>query len=483
MSITYKTESIEEAFILAKELKRTGKYNLFRGQAQNWEVIPTAGRLTNKENEKLKEQLDRLFTFFNTDKSLEKYRKDVDSFFAIAQHYGIPTNYIDFTESIEIAFFFATNSKSNKIQEECSIICLNENEFNEFIQFIRVLYETRNVIPPYITRVKVDNLWRLQAQKGCFLFTPYDKIEQYYNFDRITFPFTTPFSQIDRKDIYPTRKSELEIILDYYFDTEKRIGNHNRLVKLYKELNIPITTIPKHNQFEILEKKEIHKSWYSYTYRKWKHSFIESWKATKKEKTINISIPLKISKNKFIEDVKSIIFENINNKAIDRTTPLNFELNVKSKLSKKNARIISSNCKNIWDGTRNLPYKDEEIFTILASYLFLEFKDQLKQNYDEQILLEMTNKYGSRTRFEANKNDIVNYFRNDINDIVSKNMPRPITSELLLYINKPRYVFDFIRLIVFLKVEAIANQIFYNRENEYPVIFYTPTQIHVLGYA
>lgn len=483
MSKTYKTKNIEEALKLAKKFQKSGKYNLFRGQARNWEVKPTAGRLPDKKFEKSKEQIERIFLFFNQDKTLKKYCKEVDSYFAIAQHYGIPTNYIDFTESVEVAFFFATHSKSNKEGEECSIICLNEKDFEGLIEFIKILFDKENVVRPYISRIKVENLWRLEAQKGCFLFTPYDRIEYFYRFDRITFPFTKPFEGIDKKDIYPERKSELEIILDHFFDTEKRIEGQKRLQIFSKELNIPITILPEHNQYEIIEKKEICKSWYSYSYRKWRHSFSEKWKSSKNEKRVNFSILLEISKKEFIKDVKSKLTKEFDIKQIDRKTPLNFEFLIKRKLSKKNSKIIGNNCRNIWDGTRNLPYSIDDIFTILSTYLYLEFRDKLEQEYKEQILLEMTNKYGSRVRFEADKLNIPNYFRNDINDIILKNKPRPIPSELLLHINKPRYVFDFNKLIDFFKIEAIANQVFYNRENEYPVIFYTPVQIDILGYA
>jgi hypothetical protein len=483
MSQTYKTKNIEEALKLAKKLQKSGKYNLFRGQAQNWEVKPTAGRLSDKNFKKSKEQIKRIFLFFNQDKTLKKYCKDVDSYFAIAQHYGISTNYIDFTESVEVAFYFATNSKSNKLNEECSIICLNEKDFEELIKFIRILFDKENLVPPYISRIEVENLWRLEAQKGCFLFTPYDVIEHFYRFDRITFPFTKSFEGISKKDIYPERKSELEIILDHFFDTEKRIEGQKRLQKFAKELNIPVTTLPKHNQYEILEKKEVHKSWYSYSYRKWRHSFSEKWKSSKNEKYVNLSFLLKISREEFIKNVKSKLTKEFAIKKIDRKTPLNFELLIKPKLSKKNSKIISTNCRNIWDGTRNLPYTLDDIFAILATYLFLEFKNKLKQEYTEQVLLVMTNKYGSRVRFKTDKLNIPNYFRRDINDIILKNKPRPIPSELLLHINKPRYIFDFNKLIDFFKIEAIANQVFYNRENESPVIFYTPVQIDILGYA
>lgn len=483
MSQTYKTKNIEEALKLAMKFQESGKYNLFRGQARNWEVKSTAGRLSGKKFEKAKEQLERIFLFFNQDKTLKKYCKEIDSYFAIAQHYGIPTNYIDFTESVEVAFYFATNSKSNKLGEECSIICLNENDFEELIEFIKILFDKENVVRPYISRIKVENLWRLESQKGCFLFTPYGVIEHFYHFDRITFPFAKQFEEISMKDIYPERKSELEIILDHFFDTEERIEGQKRLQKFAKELNLPITTLPKYNQYEILEKKEIHKSWYSYSYRKWKHSFSEKWKSSKNEKYVNLSFLLKISKEEFIKDVKSKLTKEFEIKKIDRKTPLNFELLILPKLSKKNSKIIATNCRNIWDGTKNLPYSIDDIFTILSTYLFLEFKDKLKHEYTEQVLLEMTNKYGSRVRFETDKLNIPNYFREDINDVVLKSKPRPIPSELLLHINKARYVFDFNKLINFFKIEAIANQAFYNRENKYPVIFYTPVQIDILGYA
>jgi hypothetical protein len=38
---------------------------------------------------------------------------------ALAQHYGIPTGYMDFTESIEVALFFATHELANGVSKPC----------------------------------------------------------------------------------------------------------------------------------------------------------------------------------------------------------------------------------------------------------------------------------------------------------------------------------------------------------------------------
>jgi len=99
MAVIYRTESIMEALKLAEKFKKSGKYNLFRGQAKNWEVVPTAGRISKEKFEQSKKQLERLLYYFSTETVLKKYCSRIDDFFAIAQHYGIPTNYIDFTEN------------------------------------------------------------------------------------------------------------------------------------------------------------------------------------------------------------------------------------------------------------------------------------------------------------------------------------------------------------------------------------------------
>ena len=69
----------------------------------------------------------------------------------------------------------------------------------------------------------MPDLWRLEAQRGRFFFCPYDHIERLYDFDRICFPKTHRYPMIHPEEIYPTRKSHLEILLDQYFMNERLI--------------------------------------------------------------------------------------------------------------------------------------------------------------------------------------------------------------------------------------------------------------------
>ena len=421
---TYKVENIDKAYKLAKSFELEGKYNLFRGQAKNWKVIPTAGRLSSKKYVESVDKLKRLHFYFSTKNSLKKYCKRVDSFFAIAQHYGLATTYIDFTTDIKVAFYFATNSKHNKVGEDCSIICLNEDDFKDFVLFSKILYKNKNVVPPYIVKVNVDNLWRLQAQSGCFLFTPFQDIETLYDFDRIIFPFTDNFKGLTNNDIYPVRKSEIEILLDSYFDTEEKIKGANRFHKFIEENNLPVTKLSYHNNYDILKKKEIHKSWKSSFHRRWDFSLTETLSNIKETKKIELYISKDLDIIKQKEQLKTTLKKPFSNYEIRRNTLIDFEFISKTRLARKLHKSLIRNASLIWEGTRNLPYSEDEIINIISIYLSLEMsKKQLGEieysiNNEKLIILELVNKYGGKTRCKASPSNVVLAFRDDINGIV-----------------------------------------------------------------
>ena len=59
--------------------------------------------------------------------------QDVDAICAVAQHYGIPTNCIDFTTSAEVAGFFAAdNANARPLSDESCILCLNTRDLKRF---------------------------------------------------------------------------------------------------------------------------------------------------------------------------------------------------------------------------------------------------------------------------------------------------------------------------------------------------------------
>ena len=107
----YEVANIEEAVDLAYELKNNGSYNWFRGQVQDWPPISSHMRLlASRDYEKIKKSERRVELFFDWVGEIPELRYLQNSehdhdFFAIMQHYGIPTNYIDFTTNPGVAGF------------------------------------------------------------------------------------------------------------------------------------------------------------------------------------------------------------------------------------------------------------------------------------------------------------------------------------------------------------------------------------------
>lgn len=488
MAEQYKVNNLNEAVNLARQFTASGQYNLFRGQSQNWKLKSTLARLNDIDYDKGLDQIKRLHYYFQTYKPLEKYTFDNHWFYAVAQHYGLPTNYIDFSTSEDIAAYFATNSKSNKIGQDCTIICLQENDFNEFIKVTKSIYEKDKVVAPYIVRPNVDNLWRLQAQKGCFLFTPYENFEAYYDFDRIIFPFNKSFNEIKTENVYPQKKSELEILLDQYFNTEKRREGQESFNKLITKTGSLHVELPPLNFTHLLKNNIIHNSWQTALFKKWMFKVDEEWSNPKNINNLIIHFNFKKPINEQIQEIIKELSVHFNNQEIKRGSTLKFEIIAKPKLSKKLSRIISNSCSRIWDGTRNLPFSDKEIQKILAKYICFEiyenkFDKTPSLTKENLISLELTNEYGSITRCYVSPSKIEFSFRDDLNEIICEKLMNNLSSEILLRINKPDLLFDFNKLLELFKDEIIPYQVLYNSEKEKPVIFYTPTQLTIMGYA
>src|SRR5262249_25545363 len=84
----------------------------FRGQFQGWPVCPTALRLNDEQRGEALDRLARFEHWIRGTPGLES-RLEPNSFFAVAQHYGFPTNYVDLTTNPAIAGFFAGGNPNN----------------------------------------------------------------------------------------------------------------------------------------------------------------------------------------------------------------------------------------------------------------------------------------------------------------------------------------------------------------------------------
>ena len=98
---------VAAAVTQADEMKRLGTHDVFRGQTKNL----TLQSSLNRDPQRREASVARAKTFLSwvqRTRGLESLWDDADAAVAVAQHYGILTNFIDFTTEPGVAGYFAS---------------------------------------------------------------------------------------------------------------------------------------------------------------------------------------------------------------------------------------------------------------------------------------------------------------------------------------------------------------------------------------
>ena len=155
-------EAVEVAMTYHSETrdKRQKRGWLFRGQANaDWLLVPTLYR-DNPGREELNKRLQRTYDFINALKRNPAQQSLANltdrQFLAIAQHYGLPTNLLDFTYNVEVAAYFA--SGANTAGEVGVIYCISRQRYEELASFL-----------PLIVSYELSQIPRIYSQEGVFI--------------------------------------------------------------------------------------------------------------------------------------------------------------------------------------------------------------------------------------------------------------------------------------------------------------------------
>lgn len=494
MPEVYHAATVIEAVELATKFKNEGRCNWFRGQVKDWPLRSSLARASfNEKDYALADKRYGLFcTWVNLTPELKYLLEPVNAHLleSIMQHYGIPTEYIDFTTEPGIAGFFACDTTETSQNELACIYCLNTSELTEaIISFKTILPKDFNL---ELVEVKVDNLWRHEAQKGVFVKVNFDW-ESVYSLTKIVFPRTEYPSYPTRDKIYPLQKSPLEILLQQYFKLEK---STLRWDKIQEIINMPmeIHHVPemKNGIFDKAfinpTKVKILPSWSKKKLKAWFVYPISSYDLVGFQETIQIAPKFSIddSRNVIRYSIQQALSSNTN----IRLKAIHWE--IKGLKNKKSQQKISEILTEVWNGMRLLPFTNEDIYEAcsLSVYFSLKTTKAFVQDTDSQLdIFNSVFKSGMRIGFThqdksgsdayISETDMFLTVRKDLYSLLSTDFKSAGTNlhSLFSCIYAPNRLFEFEGFRSLFARQIIPTQVAWGQG----LVIYNPAQLRIFG--
>lgn len=489
----HKADNLESAISLAEDLKTQGHYDWFRGQNHGWPLCPSLNRLTEeRRNDALVRSIHFGF-WLKSIPGLEGIDADDEAKLAVAQHYGIPTHFVDFTTEPRVAAFFASHGASVAENPEGYILCLNTADLEKFWSE----YYPTQPEPRFVT-IHVPDLWRLQAQCGVFLDCPYANLEDVYPIDRIVFPQSEQKSPIEESDIYPIRKSRLEQFLEQYFDTERQ---RNAFKWLHESGHIKNAILdfrsPEKANESIVPAGEIptHESWETARLTDWYEQPDEKYQKSEARETHELVLDLSKCPIKAGKIAAAEIFNLLTTFTKMRTKLITWSLHFDSaSLSIHRQQRILGALHELWDGIRSLPYKDEEIASSIGTYITMELLyDGINNHQPESwekvaalcfgnvIEVEFGGAGGGSSRAFVTEKDVKAAIRKDLGKYIARGYKKWILGDVrqaLSLVPAPNRLFDF-NLLAKIFVRQIAPFQLCGRYT--PPRFYSPAGLRTFG--
>ncbi|WP_213939351.1 FRG domain-containing protein [Pseudomonas sp. dw_612] len=488
---TMRVANVEEAVALANQLKQEGEYNWFRGQLREWTPQSSLERWLDKNpNEKpqLDAKLNRFFAWVKDQPQLA-YLADpeqINALFAVLQHYGFPTSYIDFSTEPAVAGFFASDTaQPPEPPGNCVIYCLNTTELVDLYGDLNQVSGLEHLLVEPVV-VDVPNLWRLQSQRGCFLYTNHAWYH-HFDMDRIIFPWTGIPAFPSRERIYPVDKSSLEHLLDQYFFNERRLENQAFLRTMANVTHIDLDEFTTDTQDYFIAPPKPIEQWSSDQLQAWSNAPIEHF-----DSTVGRRMPVSLRSGDAAPTPAYQVQQSIKN-ALDWQPALRAEAvewhftGLPDNVDKQH---FEASIRAAWNGMRNLPYTNEDIAAAMSALVTLcSLSDCYGNdggNADEAfaswipdaVRVELGNPGSVYSQAYCSDTHLLDAL--DAGWRANLQNPELVSIvTALCYMHDPRLMFDFKRLSWIFAREVIPSQLAMKR----PVVLFNPTEMDSFGLA
>lgn len=494
---TFYANNVEEAVQLATEFKRDGKYDLFRGQLREWAPSSTLERkVTNVgEHRTCVARMERFLGWAQGHPSLS-YLAEAGSehqFFAILQHYGLPTAYVDFTSDPSVAGFFASEAESLPDGPGNSVIfCLSSAALSKAYAAGGELAARGDleVVSPH-----VPDLWRLQAQHGHFVYANHPW-HRYYEMDKIVFPWTGPAAYPPREQIYPEHKSALEELLDQFFFTEEQRENQAAFMSMVAELKdnesikmLELEAFPDQYDAEAFSAPlRVLGSWSGENLASWTNAPDERFQAT-----VGRSVPIRFRSSEQAPSVPDQLLGAI--RGLLQREPEIRDSAVEWQVTQLPGTLLHSNfmdaLRQAWNGMRRLPFDDEDIAVALSALADLcarpgcrsheggTLLHAFKQRTPDCLEVMFGSGDGTLSRAYCSQASLLKAIAEPWWQVLRADRSRIDMPSALFLTQDPRLMFDFGQFARIFAREIIPSQLAQSRS----LVLFNPASIRTFGLA
>jgi len=487
---TVRAGDVFEAVAIAERLKVLGEAHWFRGQAKDWpKLAPTIWRLPPERVEDAKQQVARLAEWAHLTPGMEELSAAPDALLAVAQHYGVPTPFLDFTTEPRIAGFFATEGWSQDCVESV-IICLDIEEARRRWQDVA---RERNLPVPELLTLDVPNLWRLEAQHGAFVWCPYDSLDVPFRLGRILFPAADSCG-LARGLVYPQRESPLEQLLKQFFQAEANQGGLEPMIQYMEDRGIAF------NKFQFRDEEYMAEAFVSPPdlHPSWKPESIRAWLALEREYWHDCAVGPEVLLE-FVVEEPHLMAIRLAHRVIDICE---HDPGLRSRSPKWTVTVpyiddgvkesLRSALQHVWDGMTRLPYTVKEIALAMGTAAGLVVARALEGGGNEAaesffgsgVIPIVIARSDSRSyaRAWAASDAIRKSVRDDFKALLVPSKREDIFEEpfnLLMTARNPRLLFDFNRLTELFGSQIIPTQV--ALDDPHHATIFSPARVHVIG--
>ncbi len=489
----HRVPNLKAAVELAERWRASGTHSWFRGQTKLWPMATSLSRRQGNSTEiaRIHNRIKLFSDWLGSDSELRHLLEEesVHAFFAILQHYGVPTHYLDFTISPKVAGFFAGVGLGAKKGQDGCIIAIDPDDWIDCLRTGAEAKQWPAELWPEKIVVHVPNLWRMEAQSGHFVYLPLENTELYDPVDRIVFPHDGSTFELAEEEIYPARKSPLEERLDEFFTEEVILSNQvtlREMARAWGAVWLPLER-PEPNRW-LRPGAGVHESWRSVP-QGWSEYPHENYRETRVGTAAQIPIAPEQPLTQR-EEVRTVVRHLLDENQGSRQKCIDWKILPRTDGTPPGwIDFVERAVRRTWDGVRLLPYTDDQVAESVTMTVVLACSDvsetpsftagSFSTLLGPVLQMELANGRDVTARGAMAEKTYERALRPDLDNVIVPELTHRPHQQLRQVLNAPAYLFHFDSLVVAFAGELIPTQVLMQSHDM--AVFFSPARTVVLG--